>query len=252
MPKIIQTETEHFYQITLADPPLNILDIAMMEELLEALQSVESNRAVLIIDAAGDRAFSAGASVQDHLEDRVERMLEVFHECCRRIHRMGMVTVALVDAPALGGGAELAFSCDLVLASERAKFGQPEILLGVFPPVAIHQLSRLLPPRIGFEMLVTGEPISAERAFELGLVNAVFRSEGFRESAERWLEKIHRQSASSLWFLKRAFRKAATEDFDRRLAESERFYLEELMKTEDAVEGLNAFIEKRPPTWKHR
>lgn len=250
MPKIKASESEHYYRITLADPPLNILDIEMMEELLAALKQVESSHPVLVIDAEGDRVFSAGASVQDHMPDRVKKMLHVFHECCRLIHRVGMITVAYVEAPALGGGCELALSCDFVLASERASFGQPEIQLGVYPPAGVHQMSRQIPPRVGLEMVITGDPIDARRAYELGMINAVFPSEGFRSHCDRWLERIHRHSPSSLWFTKRAFRLASIDDFDQRLAETERFYLEELMGSEDANEGLRAFLEKRKPEWK--
>ncbi len=252
MPKIETSQTERYYRITLADPPLNILDIAMMEELLVALKGVETEHSILVIDAAGDRVFSAGASVQDHLPERVGEMLHVFHECCRRIHRLGMVTVAFVEAPALGGGCELALSCDFVLASDRAVFGQPEIHLGVYPPAGVYQMSRQVPERIGLEMLMTGDPISAQRAYELGMVNAVFPASEFRDRTVEWIERVDRHSPSSLWFLKRAFRLASTNDFDRRLAETERFYLDELMKTEDAHEGMQAFLEKRKPEWKGR
>lgn len=249
MPKIKTSQTDRYYRITLADPPLNILDIEMMEELLSALKGVESDHSMLVIDAEGDRVFSAGASVQDHMPDRVGRMLHIFHECCRRIHRLGMVTVAFVEAPALGGGCELALSCDFVLATDRATFGQPEIRLGVYPPVGVYQMSRQVPSRIGLEMLMTGDPIPAQRAYELGMINAVFPPEEFEQRTEQWLEKIDRHSPSSLWFLKRAFRMASTEELDKRLAETERFYLEELMNTADALEGLAAFTEKRKPKW---
>lgn len=252
MPKIKTYETDRYYRITLADPPLNIMDIQMMEELLAALKEVDTDHTILVIDAEGDRVFSAGASVEDHMPDRVREMLRVFHECCRRIHRLGMVTVAHVEAPALGGGCELALSCDFILASERATFGQPEIRLGVYPPVGVYQMSRQIPSRIGLELLMSGDPISAQRAYELGMVNAVFPAEGFTDRCEEWLERIDRHSPSSLWYLKRAYRLASADELDKRLAETEQLYLEELMKTEDANEGLQAFLEKRKPEWKGR
>src|SRR5258705_6864302 len=101
-------------------------------------------------------------------------MLANFHDCFRMLAKLDIVTVALVRGVALGGGCELAMACDFVLASERARFGQPEINLGVFPPVAAYQLSRQLAPRKGLEMLLTGDPIDASTAERLGLVNAVF------------------------------------------------------------------------------
>src|SRR5882724_11599995 len=142
MPKITFSSDANAYRITLADPPLNILDIAMLEELRDAIARVAPDRHVLIIDAEADKAFSAGASVADHLGDRVATMLGRFHDCFRMLARLDVVTVALVRGAALGGGCELALACDFVLASDRARFGQPEINLGVFPPVAVFQLSQ--------------------------------------------------------------------------------------------------------------
>lgn len=251
MTKLVFEKSEKSYRVTLNAPPLHILDIELLGELREALQQVESDRHLLIIDSIGDRAFSAGASVQDHVGDRVVEMLRRFHDCFRILNRLEIATVALVRGAALGGGAELAFGCDFVLCSDTAKFGQPEINLGVFPPVAAYQLSRQLPPRIGLELLLGGEPIDAATAQRLGLVNAVFPLAEFNASAEAWLERLLKQSASTLRFAKRAFRLAAADDFEEKLARVERLYLDELMKTADANEGLDAFIAKRPAAWIH-
>jgi cyclohexa-1,5-dienecarbonyl-CoA hydratase len=166
--------------------------------------------------------------------------------------RLDLVTVALVRGVALGGGCELALACDFVLASDRAKFGQPEIQLGVFPPVAAYQLSRQLPPRKGLELLLSGESVDAQTAERLGLANAVFPVAEFEPRANEWLQRLTRQSASTLRMTKKAFRIAQADDFDERLARVERLYLEELMQTSDANEGLNAFLEKRRPAWQHR
>ena len=249
MTKIAVSSDANAYRITLADPPLNILDISMLMELREALARVEPRRHVLIIDAQGDRAFSAGASVQDHLGDRVATMLGHFHDCFRLLDKLDIVTVALVRGAALGGGCELALACDLVLAADNAKFGQPEINLGVFPPVAAYQLSRQLAPRKGLELLLTGDSIDAATAERLGLVNAVFPIAEFDACADAWLQRLYKQSASSLRFARRAFRLAQSANFNERLAVVERLYLDELMETHDANEGLNAFVEKRKPVW---
>ena len=250
--KITTTSDANAYRITLNDPPLNILDVEMLRELGEALAKVQPDRHALIIDAAGEKAFSAGASVNDHLGDRVVTMLQLFHDCFRRLSKTDLVTVALVRGAALGGGSELALACDFVLASERARFGQPEIQLGVFPPVAAYQLSRQLAPRRGLELLLTGDPVDAATAERLGIVNAVFPVAEFDARAAEWLQRLYRQSASSLRYAKKAFRLAQSGDFDERLAAVEWLYLEELMKTNDANEGLNAFIEKRRPEWQGR
>jgi len=250
--KIELTNDANAWRITLNDPPLNILDIAMLEELRDAIGRVGNDRHALIIDAAGEKAFSAGASVHDHLGDRVATMLDRFHDCFRLLAKLDVVTVAIVRGAALGGGCELAMACDFVLASDRAKFGQPEINLGVFPPVAAYQLSHLAPPRRGLELLLTGDTIDAATAERLGLVNAVFPVAEMSARCDEWLGKLYRQSASSVRFAKKAFRLAQSADFVDRLAAVERLYLEELMKSDDANEGLNAFVEKRKPVWQGR
>ena len=252
MAKITLSSDANAYRITLNDAPLNILDIAMLAELREALGQVANDRHALIIDAAGEKAFSAGASVHDHLGDRVATMLATFHDCFRILARLDLITVAFVRAPALGGGCELALACDFVLASDRARFSQPEIQLGVFPPVAAYQLSRQIAPRKGLELLVTGDAVDAATAERHGLVNAVFPIAEFDARANEWLQRVYRQSASSARMAKKAFRIAQAEDFEERLARVERLYLEELMRTNDANEGLNAFIEKRKAEWQNR
>jgi cyclohexa-1,5-dienecarbonyl-CoA hydratase len=252
MPKITFSSDANAYRITLSDPPLNILDVAMLDELRDAIARVPPDRHALIIEAQGEKAFSAGASVQDHLGDRVATMLSHFHDCFRMLAKLDVVTVALVRGAALGGGCELALGCDFVLASDRAKFSQPEINLGVFPPVAAYQLSRQLAPRKGLELLLTGDTIDAAAAERLGLVNAIFPFAEFDVRAAEWLQRLYKQSASSLRFAKRAFRLAQNADFYERLAAVEHLYLDELMQTSDANEGLNAFIEKRKPVWSGR
>lgn len=245
MPKLRFSSDANAYRITLDDPPLHILDIALLAELRDALARVANDRHALILDATGDKAFSAGASVQDHLDDRVATMLANFHDCFRALARLDLVTVAFVRGAALGGGCELALACDFVLASDRARFALPEITLGVFPPVAAYQMSRQVPPRIGLEAMLTGDPLDAR-----SVTNAIFPHDTFDARAEEWMQRVYRQSASSLRFAKKAFRIAQADDFEERLARVERLYLEELMKTDDATEGLVAFIEKRKAVWR--
>ncbi|HVS33771.1 MAG TPA: enoyl-CoA hydratase-related protein [Thermoanaerobaculia bacterium] len=252
MSKVTLTTDAHSHRLTLSDPPLHILDIAMLEQLLAALRGLGPDRHCLVIDSTGDKAFSAGASVQDHVGDRVVTMLALFHDCFRILSRLDTVTVAFVRGAALGGGCELALACDFVLASDRARFGQPEINLGVFPPVAAYQLSRQLAPRKGLEMLLTGDPLTAQEAQALGLANAVFPAADFDAEAEKWLTRLTRQSSSTLRMARKAFRLAQASDFEERLATVEKLYLEELMRTADAAEGLSAFMEKRKAVWRGR
>src|SRR2546428_1170487 len=198
--KVTFSSDPNAYRITLNDPPLHILDLALLQDLRDALSRVAADRHVLIIDATGEKAFSAGASVQDHIGDRVVTMLRRFHECFRLLAKLDLITVALVKGVALGGGCELALACDFVLASDRARFGQPEINLGVFPPVGAYQLSRQLAPRKGLELLLTGEVVDAN-----GIANAIFPAAEFDRRADEWMQRLYKQSASSLRFAKRAF-----------------------------------------------
>ena len=234
--------------VVLDRPPLNVVDLGMAGALAAVFDGLARERALaaVVLEARG-RAFSAGVDVRDHLPDRGAAMIRAFDRACLALFALEPPVVATVTGAALGGGCELMLACDLVNAGEAATFGFPEIALGVFPPVAAYQLSRQVPPRKGLELLLTGDPIDAATAEHLGLVNAIVRSE---EECEQWLQRLWKQSASSLRFAKKAFRMAQSEDFDERLARVEKLYLEELMKTEDANEGLVAFLEKRKPVWK--
>ena len=248
---IVFERLEDRYVITLDQPPMNVIDMAMMRELSEALRSVATDRSLLVIRASGDRAFSAGVSVQEHEGDQVRQMLSLFHETLRRLDAIEIPTVALVQAIALGGGCELAMTCDFVVASEAARFGQPEIRLGVFPPVAAWLLQRQLPPRRGLEMLLTGEDIGAFEARDLGLINAVLDAGDYERRAEEWVDRIAGLSPTSLRLTKKAWRVAGqATSLGSAVERTEAVYLEELAGTPDAAEGLRAFLEKRKPVWR--
>jgi len=252
-PSVVCEIREHLARITLSRPPLNIMDIPMIEELHNALRQIPSDGSVkvLVLDHQG-KAFSAGVSIQDHGADKVGSMLEKFHGVFRTLGSLAMPTVALVDGMALGGGCELAVFCDLVLASDRASFGQPEIKVGVFPPVA----AVLFPPLIGrsrtLELLLTGEVISAAEALGMGLINRVFPAQDFREKAQEFLEQLTSLSGPVLKLTKCAVDSNLNGTVSQGLPKVEQLYLGELMQTEDAREGLNSFLEKRRPVWKEK
>lgn len=240
-------------RMTLARPPLNILTIAMMEQMNAALQEVARHPTLkAVVLAAEGRAFSAGVAIEDHVADRVKPMLVAFHQIFRYLHAFDCPTVAVVQGPALGGGAELATFCDLVIAAETATFGQPEIRVGVFPPIAaLHY-----PVRVGetraLQLLLSGQVVSAREAERIGLVDRVVPADELDAAAGAALSGIIEKSAAVVRLTKRAVRDARGADFEARLAALEKLYLEELMQTEDAAEGLRAFAEKRPPVWRHR
>jgi cyclohexa-1,5-dienecarbonyl-CoA hydratase len=240
-------------RITLSQPPLNIIDIPMMKEMRRALERVASTSdvKVLVFDHQG-KAFSAGVSIKDHAPETVGEMLEKFHGLFRLLNAMDLPSVALVDGMALGGGCELAIFCDMVIASDRATFGQPEIKVGVFPPVAAAFFPRLVGRNRTLELLLTGDIIDAGEAKAIGLINKVFPAQAFKEMAEEFLRKLTSLSGSVLRLTKRAVDHGLYAKVADGISAAEQLYLGELMKTEDAREGLTAFLEKRKPIWKNR
>lgn len=240
-------------RITLARPPLNIMDIEMIGEISGAIErSARHPTLKALLFAAEGKAFSAGVSVEDHLGDRVKPMLDSFHRIFHQLSALDSITVAAVQGAALGGGAELATFCDLVIASENATFGQPEIKVGVFPPIAaLHYPARIGPART-IQLLLSGDTINAAEAGRIGLVDRVVAPDKLAETVEAILARFTAQSAVVLRLTKRAVRDSLGLGFEQALAALESLYHQKLMITEDAAEGLRAFVEKRKPVWKNR
>src|SRR6266550_7356390 len=242
-------------RITFARPPLNVFNIAMMREIGDALNECLPHRdlAAIVFDAAPDtRAFSAGVAVEEHVPETVYQMLDAFHSVFRLLAQISRPVIALVDGPALGGGCELVAACDIVIASERARFGQPEIKLGVFPPVAAILLPRIIGEKRARELILLGEIIDANEALRIGLVNYVVPGVELEPKLQNVLAKLRDLSASALAMTRAALDLGAQNSFQSVLDEVENLYLHELMKTEDAHEGVRAFMEKRKPEWRHR
>ncbi len=236
--------------ITLNRPPLNVLTISMMEELAMALRWAIEEPAGIIVLAAEGKAFSAGVDVADHTKDKVEQMIEAFDRIFLTMAGTDKPIVAAVNGAALGGGCELVLFCDLVVASEKAKLGQPEIAVGVFPPLACYLLPRLMSWPRAMELLLSGEIFDARRAEQLGLVNSVVPAEHFADGVREFLQKFLAHSPVVLALTKKAARAGLGGDFAGGLEIIDRIYLKELMKTADALEGLSAFMEKRKPVWR--
>jgi len=236
--------------ITLDRPPLNILDISMMESLDAALERILPKSDFVVFQGAGVKAFCAGADVADHTPKRVEKMLSAFHGVFRRLAVADCVKIAAVHGYCLGGGMELATFCDFVLASESAQFGQPEIKLGCFPPVALVTLPRLIGIQAATQLILTGHQISATEAHRLGLVTRVVPNSELNGAVENLLEEPRSLSPSVLHLTRRTLGRLHSADFLEQLKEVERVYLSELMQTHDAQEGICAFLEKRTPAWK--
>lgn len=241
-------------RITLARPPLNVMNIAMMGEINAALsESAEREVVAIVFDAdKNSRAFSAGVAVEEHVEETIYQMLDSFHAIFRQLEQIAKPVIALVDGAALGGGCELVAACDIVIASDRSRFGQPEIKLGVFPPVATVLLPRVIGEKRARELILTGEIIDASEASRLGLCNHVVPPAHLEGKLLEVVAKLKELSGTSLQFTRQALDLGRGRSLDAALTEQENMYLHELMKTADANEGIKAFMEKRKPVWRHR
>jgi len=239
--------------IVLNRPPLNIINIELLDELNAAWSEVEDLKAqVAVISGAGDRAFCAGVDVADHAPDKIEAVLEKFHRTILRIRRSDCVSIAAIHGHTLGGGAELAMMCDLIVAADDTQIGQPEIALGCCPPVAV----AYLPGAVGFhkatEMVLLGEPVTASEAERLGIISKVVPRASLNQAVDSYVEKLLSKSSAVLALTKRALREGAGHHFEKALDRAQELYLRDLIRTEDMVEGMNAFLERRPPSWKNR
>ncbi|MEK7672132.1 MAG: enoyl-CoA hydratase-related protein [Bacteroidota bacterium] len=239
--------------LVLNRPPLNVLNIAMIKEINAALTTLlqHPTAKVLLIKSEG-KAFSAGVDVADHTADKIDEMMREFHRTFDLLHGFKIPTVAVVDGAALGGGCEIAIYCDMVIASERSKFAQPEIKVGVFPPIAAAMFPRLVGRNRALELLMSGETISAAEAERIGLINRVFPVEGFEKFVDEFIAKFTSNSKIILEMTKRAVDRGLYSPCMEAIGRAEELYMGEMMKTEDAVEGLKAFLEKRTPVWKNK
>jgi cyclohexa-1,5-dienecarbonyl-CoA hydratase len=240
--------------LTINRPPVNILNIAAMAEMNEAIFSLQNNTdvKVLVITSSGEKAFSAGVDVSDHTGDKAEEMIQVFHSIFRNLLALDQVTVAACKGLTLGGGCEVAIFCDLILAADNLKIGQPEIKLSVIPPIALLILPRLVGQKRAADLLLSGKIIGAQEAERIGLVNKVVPLDTFDKELDNFLQPFSELSLVGIKFSKKGISLGLETNFLQGLEEIEKMYLEELMSSQDAHEGLKAFLEKRTPAWKNR
>jgi cyclohexa-1,5-dienecarbonyl-CoA hydratase len=243
--------TDGVGRIRLARPPLNILNLAMVAELHEALLALAADQHLkaVVLEAEG-KAFCAGVDVADHLPDRVERMITSFDQLVSALRALPVPTVAAVRGAALGGGMELVLGCDIVLAGSSARFGQSEIKLAVFPPIAAALLPSLVGSQQAARLILTGETIAADEAARIGLVTEVVADDALADALDTLLNQLRAQSAAVLRIAKRALLTSRDGDAIASLRSLEDLYLRDLMRTADSAEGLRAFMEKRQPVWR--
>ncbi len=240
-------------RIILNRPPVNVLNIEMMSEINSALETAAADAGVKVVVFRGEgKCFSAGVDVGEHSGSLAAKMIDVFHRMFRLMDKLGQPTVAVVHKSVLGGGMELASMCDMVLAKDDAKLSQPEIQVGVFPPVAAAALPRMLGSKKAFELVLTGAVIDAAEAMRIGLVNRVFTAEAFEPEAEKFIQDLAGLSGAVLRLAKKALRTGSGCPSLHGLAEIEKLYMDKLMATHDANEGIKAFLEKRKPVWEDR
>ncbi|MCY4487085.1 MAG: enoyl-CoA hydratase-related protein [Deltaproteobacteria bacterium] len=254
MARILLEKTGGVASVIIDRPPLNVLNLALLRELRQALDALDRDESVELVEirGAGERAFSAGVDVKDHTRTQVPEMLDLVHGVIRKLMSLRQPTIAVVDGVCLGGGCELASSCDLVLASEESSFATPEITVGCFPPVALARFSSQIGYHRAVEMILTGRRLSASEAASIGLVNRVVPRDQLGKALETLRSELLDKSRAVLRITLRGLREIGLKELSAALARSEEIYLEELLKTEDVEEGVQAFVEKRKPQWLHR
>ncbi|HVS02325.1 MAG TPA: enoyl-CoA hydratase-related protein [Thermoanaerobaculia bacterium] len=239
--------------LRLERPPLNILDLEALRALDGALAGLADDAELqVLLLRGGERAFSAGVAVQDHVPGRIEDALGAFHAAVRRLRQLPAITVAAVRGHCLGGGLEMASACDLVVAAEGSRFGVPEVKLGCYPPVAAALYPRLMGRHRALDLLLTGRTLDAVEAERLGLISRLVADDQLEGELESLVAAITAHSAAVTRLIKRAVTSGERLPFSEALDEAERLYLEELTATADMHEGIAAFLEKRPPRWQHR
>jgi len=239
--------------ITLNRSPVNIFNIEMMDEINGTLKDWIENRDLkaVLFNASG-KCFSAGVDVAEHMGDLAPKMIEAFHGMFRLMNKLGAVTVSSVYGSCLGGGCELAIFSDLVIADETAKFGQPEIQVGVLPPIAAQIMPRIIGRKAAMDLILSGRIVSAQEAMDMGLINKVVAKGDLSTETDEFVKPYLSLSAEVIRITKKTIKSGLMDDFEPSLKIIEDIYLNELMRTADAQEGLKAFLEKRSPEWKNR
>jgi len=248
---ILLEKKEGAGKITINRPPLNILNIETMGEMNRALAELRDDDAVkvVVVTAAGNKAFSAGVEVADHLGDKLSRMVEVFDGLFISLVEVDKPTIAVVNGVALGGGCEVVLGCDMAIASEKAILGQPEIKLGVYPPPASVLLPRLIGRRKAFEIILSGDSIDAREAERIGLINKAVPDEELEKAADEFIKRFTSNSGLALTQARRALYRNFDLEFHKAM-EVTGTDATLVMGGENSVEGLTAFLEKRKSVWK--
>ena len=239
-------------RMTLNRPDHNLLNEAMLRELADGITFAGESREVkLIVLDSACKVFCGGIDIGEYTSQRVFQMLDAFHAAFSAMLEVSKPVICVVNGPAIGGGAELAAFGDLVIATPRARFAQPEISIGVFPPLASTILPFLVGPKMALELVLTGEAVTAERALELGLVNRLVPEAQLEQGVNDLVARIASHSGPVLTMAKKAILGGMGLSLRDGLKQSMNIFLNELYRLEDSQEGLRALVEKRKPNWKN-
>ncbi|MFB3915221.1 MAG: enoyl-CoA hydratase/isomerase family protein [Terriglobales bacterium] len=251
----IDFDTSSFVaHLTLNEPPYNVLTVPLMNEMADAIESLNGRGDIkcILLDSASSKAFSAGISLEDSKPDRVFQTLEAFNRVFEAIREISKPLIVVVNGPAIGAGSELVAFGDMVIATPNARFAQPEVKMGVFPPFAAIMLPQLIGPKKSYELILTGQALSAEEAQALGFVNRVVPEQALSQAVNDILARIGEFSAPVLEMTKRVISNSLGLPLRDAMKASQDIYLNQLMSLEDAREGLRAVLEKRKPVWKNK
>ena len=240
-------------RMVLNRPEHNLLNEAMLREIADGIVFAGEREDIkLIVISSACKVFCGGIDVGEYTSQRVFQMLDAFHAAFLGMLEVGKPVICVVNGPAIGGGAELAAFGDLVVATPKARFAQPEISIGVFPPLASTILPFLVGPKTALELVLTGEPVTAERALDLGLVNRLVPEAQLEKTVEDLVNRIAGHSGPVLTMAKKAILGGMGLSLKDGMKHSMTIFLNELYRLEDSQEGLRAIIEKRKPNWKNR
>ena len=246
-------KAEGVARLTLARPKHNVLNCEMMTEMIGVLEDVAKDDALKCLAIFGEgRSWCAGVDVAEHKPEMADEMIATFNLIFEIMDKMDFPIIAAVHGAALGGGMELAIGCDIIIAAKSATFGQPEIKLGFLPPYAAIRLPHLIGPAKSIEICTTGKIYSAEQVQAMGMVGSVCEDDDFSESVEKYIKEIAACSPLIIRLNKRAVKAHLNMDFQAALSGVSDLFLNTLMKTEDTLEGIASFYEKRKPEWKNR
>ena len=252
--KYIQFDTSSYVaRLTLNNPPHNVLTVPLMTEMAEAIESLNGRSDVkaILLDSS-QKLFSAGIGLEDSKPDRVFQTLDAFNRVFQAIGEISKPVIVVVNGPAIGAGSELVAFGDMVIATPKASFSQPEVKLGIFPPFAAVMLPQLIGPKKTYELILTGERMTAEEALRIGFVNKVVPEAELQKTMDEVLARIGEFSGPVLEMTKKVIGSSMGLPLAEAMKKSHDIYLNQLMSLEDVQEGLRAVVEKRKPVWKNK